>query len=154
MNETIKSKVKCENKMIENIRKEYTYSILDLFENLLDEKDINIPSDDREGDESEARIYGSEYYDMENKVNTLLENYGNDIIACNVRIKSGLSRSEVVDSLISELGYDERGSKLLTDRVLYNQSLYIPGGLLIRDNDGKWTLKYFYVPNKGNSTDK
>lgn len=35
--------------------------MLDLVEHLLDEKDITIPSDDREGDEDEARLYGMEY---------------------------------------------------------------------------------------------
>ncbi len=41
--------------------RELTGNLIDLIENLLDAKDITIPSDDREGDESEARIYGMEY---------------------------------------------------------------------------------------------
>ena len=35
--------------------------MLDLVEELLDEKDITIPSDDREGGEDEARLFGMEH---------------------------------------------------------------------------------------------
>ena len=38
--------------------------ILDEFEDLLDEKNVAIPSSDREGREEEARLYGSEYYPL------------------------------------------------------------------------------------------
>ena len=40
-------------------------AILDEFEDLLAEKNVMIPSDDREGREEEACLYGTEYYELE-----------------------------------------------------------------------------------------
>lgn len=59
----------------------YTDAILDCFEDLLDEKDINIPSDDRNGDEGEARIYGTEYFDLEDRISYLLNKFRRDVEA-------------------------------------------------------------------------
>ena len=42
--------------------KHLTINILDTFETLLDEYNIDIPDEFREGDESEARLYGDNYY--------------------------------------------------------------------------------------------
>ena len=47
-------------------------SICDLFEDLLEEYDITIPSDDREGADGEARLYGDVYYDLEARVTEVL----------------------------------------------------------------------------------
>lgn len=49
--------------------------ILDIFEEMLDEKGITIPDEDREGEEGEACLYGSTYYDLENQITELLCNY-------------------------------------------------------------------------------
>ena len=57
------------------LEQEYAWSILDLFEDLLDEKGIDIPSDSREGNESEARLYGEEYFELEDKVVGLLKSF-------------------------------------------------------------------------------
>jgi hypothetical protein len=46
--------------------------ILDEFEELLDEKGIVIPSDDREDREEEACLYGTEYYRLEDSITDLL----------------------------------------------------------------------------------
>jgi hypothetical protein len=46
--------------------------ILDEFEELLDEKNVTIPSSDREGREEEARLYGSEYYTLEDAISEIL----------------------------------------------------------------------------------
>lgn len=48
--------------------KEWSYAICDEVENLLDEKDITIPSDDREGDPDEARLYGMEYSSLQESI--------------------------------------------------------------------------------------
>lgn len=56
-----------------NLEREYAWAILDYFEDLLDEKGIDIPSDDRDGDEGEARLFGSEYFDLEDKITSLLK---------------------------------------------------------------------------------
>ena len=49
--------------------------ILDIFEGMLDEKGIMIPDEDREGEEGEACLYGSTYYDLEDQITELLCNY-------------------------------------------------------------------------------
>ena len=40
---------------------------------MLERKNITIPSDDREGREEEARLYGSEYYELEDRIVEILE---------------------------------------------------------------------------------
>lgn len=50
-------------------------NIIGLFEDLLAEHDIYIPSEDREGEPDEAYIYGCEYYDLEDSITELLEQY-------------------------------------------------------------------------------
>jgi hypothetical protein len=47
-------------------------TIIDEFEDLLAEKDITIPSADREGREEEACIYGSEYWRLEDTITDML----------------------------------------------------------------------------------
>ena len=46
--------------------------ILDEFEEMLDRKGIMIPSEDREGREEEACIYGTEYYELEDAITDIL----------------------------------------------------------------------------------
>jgi hypothetical protein len=53
--------------------RELAVEILDEFEELLDSKDITIPSKDREGSPDEARLYGSEYYALEDAVVNILK---------------------------------------------------------------------------------
>lgn len=49
--------------------------ILDIFEDMLEEKGIMIPDEDREGAEDEACLYGSTYYELEDEIAKLLSNY-------------------------------------------------------------------------------
>ena len=65
--------------MGEYLRKDYAYEILESFEELLDEKDITIPSDDRDCEDGEARLYGSEYYELEEKILWLLEQFEEEV---------------------------------------------------------------------------
>lgn len=46
--------------------------ICELFENLLDKHNIDIPDEDREGNEEEAHIYGMTYAELEDKVKEVL----------------------------------------------------------------------------------
>ena len=46
--------------------------ILDMFEDMLEEKGIMIPDEDREGEESEACLYGQTYADLEDAIYSLL----------------------------------------------------------------------------------
>lgn len=54
-------------------RQEMVSAILDAFEELLEEKDITIPSeDDDQRDESSARLYGVEYFKLEEEINSII----------------------------------------------------------------------------------
>ncbi len=44
--------------------REIAGDMLDILEELLDDKDITVPSLDREGDETEARLYGREFWNL------------------------------------------------------------------------------------------
>ncbi len=46
--------------------------VLDEFEELLAGKSVMLSSDDREGRDEEACIYGSEYYELEDAITDLL----------------------------------------------------------------------------------
>ena len=52
--------------------REYSIEIMELFEELLEKHNITIPDADRTGDESEARLYGCTYYDIEEEVVSIL----------------------------------------------------------------------------------
>ena len=50
-------------------------AILDVFEDMLEEKGIKIPDEDRAGGEDEANIYGETYFALEDKIAGLLRSY-------------------------------------------------------------------------------
>jgi hypothetical protein len=58
--------------MNEERARQIALRILAEFEELLDEKGIMFPSDDREGAPEVARIYGCEYYRLEDAVTDIL----------------------------------------------------------------------------------
>ena len=59
-----------------NLKDEIVYSIIDEFENLLEKYDIKIPSEDDDGnDEFRSNIYGTEYYELEDKIKQLITKY-------------------------------------------------------------------------------
>lgn len=49
--------------------------ILDIFEDMLEEKGIEIPDECREGSEDEACLYGATYYELEDQITELLCEY-------------------------------------------------------------------------------
>lgn len=49
--------------------------IIDMFEELLKEHEIKIPNEERCGNEDEACIYGTDYYNLEDKIAEILDNY-------------------------------------------------------------------------------
>lgn len=53
--------------------------ICELFEDLLDKHNIDIPDDDREGNEEEAHIYGMTYAELEDKVKEILVEFAEQI---------------------------------------------------------------------------
>lgn len=59
-----------------NLKDEIVYSIIDEFENLLEKYDIKIPNEDDDGnDEFRSNIYGTEYYELEDKIKQLITKY-------------------------------------------------------------------------------
>lgn len=64
---------------MKNTERDLAFYVVDIFEDLLDEKDIDIPcadsseEDDRRKNESAARIYGMEYGDLVNRIEELLK---------------------------------------------------------------------------------
>ena len=53
--------------------REYSVDIVELFEDILEQYNIDIPDEDRTGDESEARLYGMTYSNLEEDVVAILE---------------------------------------------------------------------------------
>ena len=60
--------------------REYSVDICELFEDLLEENDISIPDEEREGEPNEARIYGTTYADLEYRVLNILNEFMNDLL--------------------------------------------------------------------------
>lgn len=52
--------------------REYSVAIVEFFEDILEAHNIDIPDEDRTGDESEARLYGMTYANLEDDVLSLL----------------------------------------------------------------------------------
>lgn len=69
------------NKNQENTKytEKVSINIMDVFEEFLEEHGITIPCEDedeekdRKEDECSARIYGSEYYELESRIQEILE---------------------------------------------------------------------------------
>ncbi len=64
--------------MVNKIR-EIAIQCVNEFEELLEEKNIDISSDDREGNKEEAHLYGTEYYQVEDGITSILTNKLNKI---------------------------------------------------------------------------
>ena len=47
--------------------------ILEMVEDMLEAKDITIPDEDRTGDETEARLYGMTYANLEDRITEFLK---------------------------------------------------------------------------------
>lgn len=60
-----------------NQNREMTIKILDEFEEILVKNDVKIPCKEREGNENEACIYGTTYYDLEDTILEILNNKNN-----------------------------------------------------------------------------
>jgi hypothetical protein len=62
-------------KVMPPIVDQYTYAICEVFEDLLDKHNIDIPDDDRQGSPNEGRIYGATWGDLTDKIYELLEQF-------------------------------------------------------------------------------
>lgn len=59
--------------------RKYSAEICDIFEDLLEKYDITVPDEDREGDESEARLFGMNYAKIEDDITYTLMKLINEI---------------------------------------------------------------------------
>ena len=62
--------------------------ICEMFEGLLESKDISIPDDDRTGEDGEARLYGMTYAECIDSLTELLTNVVKDV---------GIATGELID---------------------------------------------------------
>lgn len=53
--------------------RELAITIMERFEQMLSNKNIKIPNENRENKKDEACIYGSDYYDLEDSITEILE---------------------------------------------------------------------------------
>ena len=65
------------NKLFESVGKTrgITIMILQIFEEILSDKGIMIPDENREGEDDEACLFGSTYYELEDRITELLCEY-------------------------------------------------------------------------------
>lgn len=55
--------------------REVAIKIIELFEELLEKYEIQIPSEDRENNPAEASIFGTNYYNLEDGITKILEEH-------------------------------------------------------------------------------
>lgn len=66
----------------------YSFAICGEFEDILDKYNIDIPSEDRNGDEGEAHIYGTEYFELEDRITHILSELTQETIMKTVKINT------------------------------------------------------------------
>lgn len=106
--------------------------IIDKFEELLDKYNIKLPSDEREGNEDEAAIYGIDYFDLEDEITDILDkqasikNVRNNIKTnSNVIFCNNHSFEEIKNKNIEELDYEKAHDLLYAESRSANISVYL-----------------------------
>lgn len=72
---TINNKEEMNKTLFKDKEREISIKIISEFEDLLALHNIQIPSSEREGEESEACIYGANYYNLEDKITEILKEF-------------------------------------------------------------------------------
>ena len=57
-------------------RAEFVGSIIDIFEDFLDRKGVNIPNEDKKDSESPAIIYGMDYGELQSAIESMMQHWG------------------------------------------------------------------------------
>lgn len=52
---------------------EKTIEIMNIIENFLEEQNITVPDDNRQGEDDEARLFGDTYYRLEDQIRSVIE---------------------------------------------------------------------------------
>ena len=106
--------------------------IIDKFEELLDKYDIKLPSDEREGNEDEAAIYGIDYFDLEDEITTILDKQASlKNIRYNIKNNSNInfcnnhSFEEIKNKNIDGLDYEKAHDLLYAENRSAHISVYL-----------------------------
>lgn len=116
--------------------RELAATIVDVFDDFLDEKGISIPcadpheQEDRLQDDNSASIYGMEYYDLEDRVNNVLDKALNNERAEEVDIPNDPSIYKCLDTSTGHLTH-ETVIALGLDNVAYVTAYTYKEGLFI-----------------------
>ncbi len=87
-----------------NKKRELAIKIISEFEELLSCHNIKIPSSDREGNKEEACIYGTTYYNLEDKITDILKGFKEK--PKKKKIKVGFSEEDLNDLLFKGRTFD------------------------------------------------
>lgn len=116
---------------MENSRK-LAIKIIDEFEELLAKYDIKLPSNEREGNEEEACIFGTDYYDLEDKITEIIneelltKNRRNYIMNySNFKMCNGHTFEEIKEKSIEELDYEKAHDLAYVENIKYGISVYL-----------------------------
>ena len=74
----------------------YSASAVDVLEDILDIYEIDVPSDDREGNEGEAHIYGCEYSDFEDAVTEIMSEFATKVMESDEDVSSAPVAQEIL----------------------------------------------------------
>lgn len=125
------------------IHRKLAIKIIDKFEGLLNKYDIKLPSNDREGNEDEAAIYGKDYFDLEDEITDILDKFAlsknvkNNIYNdSKFRLCNNHSFKEIKEKDIDELDYEKAFDLATVENERYSVSAYL--GVY----DGKFDLTY------------
>lgn len=116
---------------MENSRK-LAIKIIDEFEELLAKYDIKLPSNEREENEKEACIFGTDYYDLEDKITEIIneelltKNRRNYIMNySNFKMCNGHTFEEIKEKSIEELDYEKAHDLAYVENIKYGISVYL-----------------------------
>lgn len=112
--------------------KKLAIKIIDEFEELLAKYDIKLPSNEREGNEEEACIFGTDYYDLEDKITEIIneelltKNRRNYIMNySNFKMCNGHTFEEIKEKNIEELDYEKAHDLAYVENIKYGISVYL-----------------------------
>ena len=82
----------------------YAANAVDVLEDVLDVYDIDVPSDDREGEEGEAHIYGCEYSEYEDAVTEIMGEFATKVMESDTDVNSTTVAQEILGVFNEQLG--------------------------------------------------
>lgn len=109
--------------------RQYSAAIIELFEKVLDENNITIPSeeDDQKEPDNNARLYGMVYAELEDAVTGILSDFGEAITTSfgDVELVDAYNGSAVNDEAEKSYSFEERVSRKQLAKELYEYFLNV-----------------------------